>query len=316
MGKMSADSLDEENFKLVQQAWATRHEEFGELLDAYTFTQEGKGMTGKARRGPKLTAASSLKASSLKDWDITLPYRRKWGDEKAQRAKQMQRMSNQCFSSQRATLDGVKFTTADLATRSTRDNSHVKETYIDADTGERKDCYGRISKIIRHQLWPGEGAEELVMIKCDWFTPVGGPNPRNGLVTVQHAPNFTEYSPWSCLKDMHRLNISLWPTHSSYCDDQDQPAVTAGYFDVVEHGRHVENSLEYQEEEEGYSEEEEYEAARASSSEPEEDENASEDEDASENEEDSREEEESRENCQDPSEEDLDEEEEEEEEED
>jgi hypothetical protein len=245
MGKMSPESLDEENFKLVQQAWATRHEEFNELLDAYNYTQADKGMTGKARRGPK----SKVARSSLKDWDITLPYLTKWGDKKTQRAKQMQRMSNECFVSQRATLDGVRFTTADLASRSTRDNSHVKETYKDADDGEERNCYGRISKIIRHQLWPGEGAKELVMIKCDWFTPVGGPNPRNGLVTVQHAPNFTEFSPWSCLKDMHRLNISLWPTHSSDCDDQDQPAVIAGHFDVVEHGRHVENSLEYQEEE-------------------------------------------------------------------
>jgi len=238
LGKSSLHVLDHEDFQKVQETWGTKHEGFKELHDAYT------GVNTKGRK------SHIKKATRLKDWVMTSPYlknvTRMWGDEGVQLAKKMQQMSRSCFISQRATLDGVKFATAELADRSTRDNSYVKESYVDTYTKETVFCYGRISKIIRHQLWPGCPQEdEMILIKCVWFTPLEARNPRNGLVTVVHAPNFTKFSPWVSLKDMHMLNISLWPTYSP--DDQDEPSVMEGHFDVVEHGRHVENAADLEE---------------------------------------------------------------------
>ena len=128
MGTSAQGVLNDKDFRQVQQAWATIHDGFQELHDAYT------GVNKKGRKSHIKTA------KRLKDWVMTPPYlksvTRMWGDKGVQLAEKMQQMSPKCFISQRASLDGLRLATAELADRSTRDNSYVKQSYEDTDTGE------------------------------------------------------------------------------------------------------------------------------------------------------------------------------------
>jgi hypothetical protein len=126
-------------------------------------------------------------------------------------------------------LDGLCFTTAEVADKLTTDNSYVYETYINRDTGLPAVCYGRIQSIIEHQVYPGAQYDH-VLIECDWYSPTGVTTP-SGLLQVNYDAELSRTSRWTFLKDMYRSNVILWPSYSHTPSFHRIPAT----FTVVQH---------------------------------------------------------------------------------
>lgn len=142
-------------------------------------------------------------------------------------------------ASSTAALDGLRFQTAQVASRKRTDNSWVVQLYL-KPCACRRQCrhaarpaylYGHILTIIQQSL-PGssvDGYEDSVLIECDWYEPVGT-NPRTKLLQVRpcdysnqfrfmHLRVFTHtYARW-CFDIPHArmLFLRTWYARMSSC---------------------------------------------------------------------------------------------------
>lgn len=113
-------------------------------------------------------------------------------------------------------MDQLPFSTIAQAAKLTTDNSFVVEEYEDrAQPGARALCYGRIQSIIEHEMYPGcPDTLRHVLIECDWYSPTGVTT-SSGLLQVSYDQEMSTTNRWTFLKDMHRVNVVLWPAYSN-----------------------------------------------------------------------------------------------------
>ena len=152
---------------------------------------------------------------------------------------------------QTATLDGIFFCTEMHQRLKRYCNSWVEETYLDTNTGENTQAYGKIQDIFVHKVPCPEDTilggklperrmftdselqdglsepnmwREEVFINCDWYTPV---DPTQKLDTISGLPiasydaGLSLNSRVNYLKYMHSHNISLWPANGPDYDPTD-----------------------------------------------------------------------------------------------
>jgi hypothetical protein len=93
-------------------------------------------------------------------------------------------------------------------------------TYVEASNGYTTKAYGRILKMFRHNMFPGDvAAPTLFVVKCAWYEVVSV-DPVTGNTNIRYNPNF-EASNLVNLHDCIPQNCVFWPCDPLGSDDAD-----------------------------------------------------------------------------------------------
>ena len=163
-------------------------------------------------------------------------------------------------------MDGVLFRAEPLESRKglvTNNSYIIGETIVD---GSKVKCYGRIQRFYLHFMRPpnpGELREATidgkidpnkihstpwcVLVWCKWYDK-HGINPVNGLVQVQHRPNWNQGCPFIDFTHCLPRNCQCWPTVPFDVTKYDKDGkLIEGETDIMDRSEALQDVIEHHE---------------------------------------------------------------------